>query len=186
MDKSRVKKSILIVVLAIVFYGLLWISLVGLATLIFNTISHNKTNWFVNSNLFIIAATLWAITVGALGYNYYVKTRGLKKNGMLSPSEFKKIGTDYLPIENASLRKGWILDFKKVSGKVAYKHLPNYNSLFYGITRAGKTTGFVLPTIYINSCSDSKPCFFITDKKDELFVLSQKSYVSLYALRLYS
>ena len=114
MDKSRVKKSILIVALTIILYGLLWISLVGLATLIFNTISHNKTNWFVNSNLFIIAATLWAITVGALGYNYYVKTRGLKKNGMLSPSEFKKIGTDYLPIENASLEKGWILDFKKV------------------------------------------------------------------------
>ena len=91
MDKSRVKKSILIVVLAIIFYGLLWISLVGLATLIFNTINHNKTNWFVNANLFIIAATLWAITVGALGYNYYVKTRGLKKNGMLSPSEFKKM-----------------------------------------------------------------------------------------------
>ena len=186
MDKSRVKKSILIVVLAIVFYGLLWISLVGLATLIFNTISHNKTNWFLNSNLFIIAATLWAITVGALGYNYYVKTRGLKKNGILSPSEFKKIGTDYLPIENASPEKGWILDFKKVSGKVAYKHLPNYNSLVYGITRAGKTTGFVLPTIYSNSCSSNKPCFFITVKKDELFVLSQKYYVCLYALRLYS
>ena len=170
MDKSRVKKSILIVVLAIIFYGLLWISLVGLATLIFNTISHNKTNWFVNSNLFIIAATLWAITVGALGYNYYVKTRGLKKNGMLSPSEFKKIGTDYLPIENASPEKGWILDFKKVSGKVAYKHLPNYNSLVYGITRAGKTTGFVLPTIYSNSCSSNKPCFFVIFKKDEFFI----------------
>lgn len=105
---------------------------------------------------------------------------------MLSPSEFKKIGTDYLPIENASLEKGWILDFKKVSGKVAYKHLSNYNSLVYGITRAGKTTGFVLPTIYRNSCSDSKPCFFNTDKKDALFVLSQKSYVCLYALILYS
>ena len=170
MDKSRVKKSILIVVLAIILYGLLWISLVGLATLIFNTISHNKTNWFLNSNLFVIAAVLWLIIVGAFGYNRFVKARGLKKNGMLSPSEFKKIGTDYLPIENASLEKGWILDFKKVSGKVTYKHLPNYNSLVYGITRAGKTTGFVLPTIYANSCSDSKPCFFITDKKDELFV----------------
>ena len=186
MDKSRVKKSILIVVLAIILYGLLWISLVGLATLIFNTISHNKTNWFLNSNLFVIAAVLWLIIVGAFGYNHFVKARGLKKNGMLSPSEFKKIGTDYLPIENASLKKGWILDFKKVSGKVACKHLPNYNSLVYGITRAGKTTGFVLPTIYSNSCNDSKACFFITDKKDELFVLSQKSYVCLYALRLYS
>ena len=53
MDKSRVKKSILIVILAIILYGLLWISLVGLATLIFNTISHNKTNWFLNTNLFV-------------------------------------------------------------------------------------------------------------------------------------
>ncbi len=105
---------------------------------------------------------------------------------MLSPSEFKKIGADYLPFENASHEKGWILDFKKVSGKVSYKHLPNYNSLVYGITHASKTTGFVLPTIYSNSCSSSKPCFFVTDKKDVLLVLSQKSYVWLYALRLYS
>ena len=71
-----------------------------------------------------------------------IKMIGLKKNGMLSPSEFKKIGTDYLPIENASSEKGWILDFKKVSGKAAYKHLPNYNSLVYGITHACKTAGF--------------------------------------------
>lgn len=113
MDKSRVKKSILIVVLAIILYGLLWISLVGLATLIFNTISHNKTNWFVNANLFIIAATLWAITVGALGYNYYVKTRGLKENGMLSPSEFKKIGTDYLPIKTNPLKMDEYWTLKK-------------------------------------------------------------------------
>ena len=113
MDKSWVKKSILIVVLAIILYGLLWISLVGLATLIFNTISHNKTNWFVNSNLFIIAATLWAITVGALGYNYYVKTRGLKENGMLSPSEFKKIGTDYLPIKTNPLKMDEYWTLKK-------------------------------------------------------------------------
>ena len=90
MDKSQVKKSILIVVLAIILYGLLWISLVGIATLIFNTISHNKTNWFLNSNLFVIAAVLWLIIAGAFGYNYFVKARGLKKNGMLSPSEFKR------------------------------------------------------------------------------------------------
>lgn len=111
MDKSQVKKSILIVVLAIVFYGLLWISLVGLATLIFNTISHNKTNWFVNSNLFIIAATLWAITVGALGYNYYVKTRGLKKNGMLSPSEFKRLEQIICHLKTHPLKRDefWIL-----------------------------------------------------------------------------
>jgi hypothetical protein len=46
------------------------------------------------------------IIVSAFGYNHFVKARGLKKNGMLSPSEFKKIGTDYLPIENASPEKG--------------------------------------------------------------------------------
>ena len=91
MDKSQVKKSILIVVLAIILYGLLWISLVGLATLIFNTISHNKTNWFLNSKLFVIAEVLWLIIVSAFGYNHFVKARGLKKNGMLSPSEFKRL-----------------------------------------------------------------------------------------------
>lgn len=79
MDKSRVKKSILIVVLAIILYGLLWISLVGLATLIFNTISHNKTNWFLNSNLFIIAAVIWLIIVSALGYNHFVKAEVLRR-----------------------------------------------------------------------------------------------------------
>ena len=63
---------------------------------------------------------------------------------MLSQSEFKKIETNYLPIENAFLEKGWILDFKKVSGKVSYKYVSNYNSLVYGITHASKTTGFVL------------------------------------------
>ena len=102
MDESRIKKSILIVIEVIILYGLLWISLVGLATLVFNTISHNKTNWFLNTNLFVIAAVLWLIIVSAFGYNHFVKPQGLKKNGMLSPSEFKKIGTDYLSIENAS------------------------------------------------------------------------------------
>ncbi|MCQ3908866.1 MAG: type IV secretory system conjugative DNA transfer family protein [Mycoplasmoidaceae bacterium] len=52
---------------------------------------------------------------------------------------------------------------------LAYKHLGNSNSIVYGITRAGKTTGFVLPTIYSNATAKDKPCFILTDKKDELY-----------------
>ena len=61
MDKSRIKKSILIVVLVVILYGLLWISLVGLATLVFNTISHNKINWSLNANLYIIVSVIWVV-----------------------------------------------------------------------------------------------------------------------------
>jgi len=68
MNKSRVKKSILICGIS---NHALWVAMnifSWVATLIFNTISHNKTNWFLNSNLFVIAAVLWLIIVGAFGY----------------------------------------------------------------------------------------------------------------------
>ena len=52
-----------------------------------------------------------------------------------------------------------------MSDKISYKNLSNYNSLVCYITHASKTTSFVLPAIYANSCSNSNHCFFISDKK---------------------
>jgi type IV secretion system protein VirD4 len=42
----------------------------------------------------------------------------------------------------------------------------------YGMSRSGKTTGYVLPTIYSNAYSKDKPCFIITDPKGELYELT--------------
>ncbi|MCQ2748153.1 MAG: type IV secretory system conjugative DNA transfer family protein [Mycoplasmoidaceae bacterium] len=44
--------------------------------------------------------------------------------------------------------------------------------LVFGMTRSGKTQGFVLPTILANASCNNKPCFVITDPKNELYKLT--------------
>jgi type IV secretory pathway TraG/TraD family ATPase VirD4 len=67
-------------------------------------------------------------------------------------------------------------------GEVRYKHYnPGCHMLVYGMSRSGKTTGYVLPTIFANAYSKEKPCFIVTDPKGELYeltvdVLKQQGY----------
>jgi type IV secretion system protein VirD4 len=44
--------------------------------------------------------------------------------------------------------------------------------LVYGMSRSGKTSGYVLPTIFANAYSKDKPCFIVTDPKGELYELT--------------
>lgn len=170
MNKSILKKILMIVGLGLVFYAVIWLCLVGLTYLLFNVILGKPDNWWGSPTIFSLAAVLWAIGMGIFIYNEWTKRHNGKNKGLMSLADFKKVGTNYLRIDDPeATSKGWIIDSKKLVDGLAYKHLGNSNSIVYGITRAGKTTGFVLPTIYSNATAKDKPCFILTDKKDELY-----------------
>jgi type IV secretory pathway TraG/TraD family ATPase VirD4 len=55
---------------------------------------------------------------------------------------------------------------------VAYKHFSGVHMMVTGMSRSGKTAGFVLGTIFSNANTEEKPCFIITDPKGELYELT--------------
>lgn len=170
MKRINWKKVVFAVIFTIILFILVWLAFVGCAYLIFNVFQSHTDNWFKNKRVLIYSSILWAILMCIFIYYYVSKQIAHSKRGLMKQSEFNKIGTHYLGIDDVNaLSKGWIIDSKKFGSNISYKHFENSNSIVYGITRAGKTTGFVLPTIYSNSTSKQKPCFILTDKKDELY-----------------
>lgn len=170
-NKINIKTIITTTLICSALYVAVGAILYGLGYVFFNVLFKQNHNYLASRNFYILTTILWGCLIACFAWNWISKGKLKTQKGLMDEVEFKTIGSKYFTIDDAEAPdKGWIIDSKKCGKSISYKHISNCNSLVYGITRAGKTTGFVLPTIYSNASDTSKPCFFITDKKDELFV----------------
>lgn len=69
---------------------------------------------------------------------------------------------------------GWPVYSRMVGNRLKIHFGPNYHMLVIGSTGSGKTVTYVEPSIQILSELKSKPSFFITDTKGELFAHHSK------------
>lgn len=189
-DKKGIKGTALRIVAFILTLLIMWVGIYFIIQAILSAVLSmfdKRTPFFIvwyGAMTLAAIITLW-ITWGTRMWRafgvFYIKGDG---NGMLSSHDFEKIASAFFEIQNANKPIGWVCEsvaknskFNK-NEKLNFRVINNLNVIAYAITRAGKTSKLVLPTIYCNAVAveQKKPCFIITDKKNELI---QKTFAFL-------
>lgn len=169
MIKNNWKKIIWILIALLAILGC-YLAAVLISFLIYDLILKNNEINIWNNILTWVLSIVLIVIIGWLWFSSaFVKFKNDKKSGQMPDKDWNKIGTKFIPIDENSPLCGWVLD-AKINHKVnCYKHLHQGHCLVYGITRSGKTSGFVLPTMLSNIYAANKPSMVVLDMKGELF-----------------
>lgn len=89
----------------------------------------------------------------------------------LSLKEIDNI-SDKVNIKDNYQNTGFVFNCNKNQKKLFFNLKNNIHSVIVGSTGSGKTQGLVLPTIYLNGKSTTKPTMIITGPKGELYNLT--------------
>ncbi|WP_425378968.1 VirD4-like conjugal transfer protein, CD1115 family [Spiroplasma endosymbiont of Polydrusus pterygomalis] len=89
----------------------------------------------------------------------------------LSIKEIDDIG-DKVNIKDNYKNTGFVFSCNKNKKDLLFNLKNNIHSVIVGSTASGKTQGIVVPTIYLNGKSTTKPTMIITDPKGELYNLT--------------
>ncbi|WP_342276681.1 VirD4-like conjugal transfer protein, CD1115 family [Spiroplasma endosymbiont of Nebria brevicollis] len=80
--------------------------------------------------------------------------------------------SDKVNIKDNYKNTGFVFNCNKNKKDLLFNLKNNIHSVIVGSTASGKTQGIVLPTIYLNGKSTTKPTMIITDPKGELYNLT--------------
>ena len=99
----------------------------------------------------------------------------LENQHFLDKSQYdKELSHFFFDELHKSDAKGWPIHTQMVGNRMKVYFGPEYHMLVIGATGSGKTETFVNPAIWILSEMKSKPSFFITDTKGELYANHSK------------